>query len=98
MKNQIRDTCKKCRVCQLTKKKSKKYRHLPAKEAETDPWEVLCVDLIGPYKIKRKGKRKELKLWCVTMINPVTKWFKIRAIPNKQAITVANQVEQAWLT
>ena len=82
----------------MTKKKSKKYRHLPAKEAATDPWEVVCVDLIGLYKIKRNGKRKELRLWCVTMIDPVTKWFEIQAIPNKQAITVANQVEQAWLT
>ena len=98
MKLQIQATCKRCRVRQLTKKKSKKYRHLPAEEAETDPCEVLCVNLIGPYKIKRKGKRKELKLWCITMIDPVTKWFEIQTIPNKQAITVANKVEQAWLT
>jgi hypothetical protein len=31
---------------------SKKYGHLPIKEAEADPWEKLCVDLIGPYTIK----------------------------------------------
>ena len=98
MRQQIRDTCKKCKVCQLTKKKTRQYGHLPAKEAESEPWEILCVDLIGPYKIKRKGKKKELVLWCVTMIDPVTKWFEIRAIPNKESVTVANQVEQAWLT
>ena len=26
------------------------------KEPEVTPWEFLCVDMIGPYKIVRKGK------------------------------------------
>jgi hypothetical protein len=70
---------------------------LPAKEAEADPWEVLCVDLIGPYTIKRRGK-KNLVLWCLTMIDPATGWFEMREIPNKEAITITNLVEQTWLT
>ena len=32
------------------------------------------------------------------MIDPATGWFEVREIPDKSAITVANQVEQAWLT
>ncbi len=27
------------------------------KEAETTPWDKHCVDLIGPYKMKKKGKK-----------------------------------------
>ena len=42
-------TCDKCQRC---KKQRKKYGLLPPKEAETIPWEWLCVDLVGPYKIK----------------------------------------------
>ena len=41
-------------MCQRTKESTKKYGLLPAKEAEDTPWEKLCVDLIGPYKIKIK--------------------------------------------
>jgi hypothetical protein len=74
-----------------------KYGHLPEKEAESEPWEILCVDLIGPYILKRKGK-KPLQLWCVTMIDPATSWFEIKPITNKQAITVAEAVEVTWLT
>ena len=29
---------------------------LPANLAEETPWNKLCVDLIGSYKIRRKGK------------------------------------------
>jgi hypothetical protein len=70
---------------------------LPAKEAEVEPWEILCVDLIGPYQMKRKGK-STLELWCVTMIDPATSWFEIKPITNKNAITVAEVVETTWLT
>jgi transposase InsO family protein len=89
--------CSKCDICQRTKRTTKKYGHLPPKEAEANPWEVLCVDLIGPYIIKRRGK-KNLVLWCVTMIDPATGWFEMREIPNKEAFTVANLVEQTWFT
>ncbi len=40
------------------------------------PWKVLCVDLIGPYTLKGKDG-SSIDFMCVTMINPVTSWFKI---------------------
>jgi hypothetical protein len=68
---------------------NQKYDKLPPKEAESNPWDTLCVDLISPYKIKRKGK-KELVLWCLTMIDPVTGWFDMAQIANKTAAEVAD--------
>jgi transposase InsO family protein len=95
----VNDVCKKCHICQKTKKSTKKYGHLPEKTAEAEPWTKLCVDLIGPYYIKKKGqKTAKHKLWCVTMIDPATGWFKMSELPDKRADTVANIVEQAWLT
>jgi hypothetical protein len=47
---------------------------LPPKDAEAIPWDKMCIDLIGPYKIKMKG-RKMLICRCVTMIDPATGWF-----------------------
>ena len=44
-----------CDTCQRTKQSTIKYGKLPAKLAEETPWNKLCVDLIGPYKIRRKG-------------------------------------------
>ena len=62
------------------------------------------MDLIGPYTIERKGKhkhgkkKKDLTLWCVTMIDPVTSWFEIAEIKTKRADIIANAVETTWLT
>ena len=52
VRNDVHDVCSTCDTCQRTKHNSKKYGYLPAKEAEADPWETLCVDLIRPYTIK----------------------------------------------
>ena len=83
-------------MCQINKRNKKKYGHLPEKEAEATPWDILCVDLIGPYTIKRKHKQ-DLTFWCVTMIDPASGWFELRTIQTKSADGIANLVEQTWL-
>ena len=40
-----------------TKRSNKKYGKLPAKEVEEILWNKLCVDIIGPYVIRRKVPR-----------------------------------------
>ncbi len=96
LRQTVREVCKKCSTCQRTKKSSTKYGKLPAKEAEANPWEKLCVDLIGPYTIQ-KGNKKS-KLWCLTMIDPATGWFEVNTLARKDTGTTANIVEQTWLT
>ena len=86
----VKRICSTCHTCQLTKRHTKKYGYLPPKEAESEPWVKLCVDLIGPYKIKRKRKTP-LMLWAVTMIDPATGWFEIKQLKAKSADVVANE-------
>jgi hypothetical protein len=74
-----------------------KYENLPSKEAEAEPWEKLCVDLIGPYTIKHKGE-ETLLLWCLTIIDPARGWLEIKELTNKEAINSVNLVEQTGLT
>ena len=61
-----------CSVCQKQKKQHKKYGLLLEKEDEYKPWECLCIDLIGLYKIRiKKCGHKIPELRCVTMIEHV---------------------------
>jgi hypothetical protein len=71
LKKKVHQHCDKCLTCQMTKRDTKKYGLLPEKTADDKPWEKLCVDLIGPYTLKRKHK-ESLRLWCTTMIDPAT--------------------------
>jgi hypothetical protein len=87
--HQAREWCVKCSTCQKFKKRNHKYGHLPPKEVgELKPWDTVCVDLIGPYKILAKQrqpdgsiKKKDLTLCAMTFVDPATGWFEIAEIP-----------------
>ena len=80
-------TCAK--VKNIQQQKNGKF---PAKLAEEIPWNKLCVDLIGPYKIRIKG-RDNIILKAVTMIDPVTGWFERTQYIDKKAMVIANLVK-----
>ncbi len=42
---------KSCRSCQVNKRHSLKYGHVPLKLVITTPWRALFVDLVGPYTL-----------------------------------------------
>ena len=59
---------------------------LPAKLDENITWNNLCVNLKGPYVIKRNRKKDKLHLKAVTVIDPVTGWLEITQYEYKRAI------------
>jgi hypothetical protein len=76
----IQKHIKSCRSCQVNKRHSQKYGHLPPKLVITTPWKALCVDLIGPYPPKGKDG-SSIDFMCLTMIDPATSWFEIVEVP-----------------
>jgi hypothetical protein len=69
----------------MTKKERKKYGLLPPKITESDPWVMICVDLVGPFTIRTPTKTHSLL--ALTMTDPVIKkgWFEIVEATNKSA-------------
>jgi hypothetical protein len=80
MRTTIRSLTKSCRSCQVNKRRSQKYWHLPPKTVYTFPWECLCVDLIGPYTLKGKDNL-QIDFMALTLIDPAFSWFKIGELP-----------------
>ena len=58
LRTTVHDMCKKCPTCQRAKTTNQKYSKLPPKQAERNPWDTLCVDLLGPSTIPRKEKKR----------------------------------------
>ena len=80
MRNTVRSHVKNCQTCQVNKRHKHKYGKLPTKLVITNPWEALCVDLIGPYTLKGKDGT-EIDFMCLTMIDPASSWFEIVELP-----------------
>jgi hypothetical protein len=80
MHTTIQSLTKSCRSCQINKRRSQKYGHLPPKTVYTIPCECLRVDLIGPYTLKGKDNL-QIDFMALTMIDPASSWFKIAELP-----------------
>ena len=92
-----------CPTCQISKRNAKKYGHLPPKTAEAVPWDLLCVDLVGPYTVTlKKGKTKKdditRSLQAMTFIDPATGWFEISEIPDKESQTMSDILDTVWFS
>ena len=86
MRHTIRSYVKKCKSCQINKRRKLKYGKLPSKLVVTTPWEALCVDLIGPYTLKSKDG-SQIDFMCLTMIDPASSWFEMVELPIMEFIT-----------
>ena len=96
LRSEVSTFCKTCELCQVSKRQRKKYGYLKAKEAESDPWEQVYIDLVGPLSVKLpNGKKKQLL--CLTCIDPATGWFKMIDLPDKQAYMVQEAFNDIWL-
>jgi hypothetical protein len=80
MHNTIQIYIKSCRSCQVNKRHSLRYGHVPPKLVITAPWRALYADLVGPYTLKGKDG-SSIDSMCLTMIDPATSWFKIVELP-----------------
>jgi len=71
---------KTCKSCQVNKKHTRKYGHLPSKIVSSTPWEALCVDLVGPYTLNGKDG-SSIDIMALTMIDLASSWFEVVELP-----------------
>ena len=96
--------CARAKRVKNQKKSAKKYGHLPPKVAEVKPWDLLCVDLVGPYTVtvKKSENKKEpdvtRTLHAMTFIDPATGWFEVQAIGDKKSDTMASTLDTVWFS
>jgi hypothetical protein len=86
MHTTIRSITKSCKTCQINKKRSLKYGHLPSKIVLSIHWEALCVDLIGPYTLKGKDG-SSIDFMALTMIDPTSCWLEVVELPTITRVT-----------
>ena len=85
-----------CDACQRYKLPGRGQGLLPAREANSVPWQEIAVDLIGPWTIEVQGQ--QLVFRALTVIDTCTNFPELIRINSKSAAHVALQLENAWLT
>ena len=86
---------KTCKVCQIYKNYNNgKDGKIPLRDnIKIKPWEVLSVDLIGPWKaiveFMTTKTKKEIEIQALTMMDDATGWIEIIYITNKRSREIA---------
>ena len=97
MKQMISDYVQKCPYCQRYNKQNQKYGQVPPKNIEhLQPWDEVCVDLIGPWKVVIN--QFEYFFRALTCIDPIMNLPEIIPINNTTSLEVANAFEDHWLS
>jgi hypothetical protein len=69
MQTTVQSITRSCKSCQVNKRRTLKYGHLPSKIVISTPWEALCVDLIGPYTL---NSLTAIRFWRERKTRPPT--------------------------
>ena len=73
------------------------YGELPPKEAEETPFDTVCIDLIGPWKLSIFEEQKTIELNALSIIDPVTGLTEFSRINSKEAEYIAIEFTLTWL-
>ena len=85
----------KCEDCQKHKLAGKGHGELPERELKSEPFAEVAVDLVGPWKVKARGKIYEFN--ALTIIDPVTNLVELVSIRRKTSDEIKRRFSQTWL-
>ena len=92
---------RKCPICQKKKKTGvKNYGKVPMSlDTSTAPFDVVHLDMIGPWSIKCKiaDKRVSVAIQALTMVDKATNWPEIIQANEKNAELIARLFDRQWL-
>ena len=92
-KMDVEEWCRKCDICAASKGPHAKTRGQLQTYNVGSPFERIAIDLAGPFPVSKSGNK-----YILVVIDYFTKWPEVFAIPNQEAVTVANAVVDGWVS
>jgi hypothetical protein len=95
MEAKVRDYVDKCQICKKSKTPIKKYGLLPLSDLQVDPWEVIQLDMFGPWTfLDANGTQHAIQ--GLSIIDVATRWTELCPCPSKRSEDIAMLVDQQW--
>jgi len=95
MNQDVPEYCKTCDTCQRTKYNNQKpFGTLESDFGATRPWELICVDWIGPITPPAKGGYK----FILVVVDYYTRWVEAFPTVHKSAESFANVLHKEVFT
>ena len=92
MGKEIQNWCDSCQACTQSDR-SKQRRNVPLMVSSVSgPFEHLHVDIVGKLTLSQQGNS-----YILSMIDSLTRWVELVALPNQEGLTVARTVFEVWI-
>jgi transposase InsO family protein len=88
----VEDWCKRCDVCMASKGPHRRSRGQMQQYNVGVPFERIAIDVAGPFPETKKGNK-----FILVAIDYFTKWPEAYAMPNQEAVTVADALVENWV-
>jgi hypothetical protein len=85
-----------CQICKKSKISTKKYGLLPESHFECDPWEIIQIDLFGPWSFTDINNTPH-QIQGLSIIDVATRWTELCPYTTKKSEDIAMLVDQNWL-
>ncbi|RWS22725.1 Transposon Ty3-G Gag-Pol polyprotein-like protein, partial [Leptotrombidium deliense] len=89
MRTIIKDYCRACKECQLSKPSHQLSPGLNKILHVSKPFQRVNIDIQGPFKTSNRGKR-----YIVSAVDQFSKYIEMKAIKKQDAVTIAKFIKQ----
>jgi Integrase zinc binding domain len=95
MEAQVQTYVNTCQICKKSKLPTKKYGLLPEPDSQFTPWEVIQMDLFGPWSFTDiDGHLRHIQ--GLSIIDVATRWTELCPYTSKRSEDIALLVDQQW--
>jgi hypothetical protein len=95
MEAHVRQYVNKCQVCKKSKAPTKKYGLLPKTKIHCEQWEIIQLDLFGPWTFYDVDKISH-QIQGISIIDIATHWVELCPYTSKLSENIALLVDQNW--
>jgi hypothetical protein len=94
MEAKVRQYVSQCLICKKSNI-SKKYGLLPEMDLQCDPWEIIQIDLFGPWSFEDVDKVPH-QIQGLSTVDIATRWVELCPYISKRLEDIALLVDQTW--
>jgi hypothetical protein len=95
MEAQVQDYVNRCQICKKSKISTKKYSTLPEPDTNFAPWEIIQIDLFGPWTFTNLD-RIPRRIQGLSIIDVASRWTELCPYVSTPSEDIALLVDQQW--
>lgn len=99
MTKKIREFIDNCDLCKINKSSTQKYGKLEGELKDSIPWELVYMDIYGPFDGDNFENNENLsKAYLLVIVDSATRWTEVILLKDIESQTIVNKFYNEWIS